>query len=329
MKSLVMILVLLICSVPVYAVQEEGGVLSPEESGSRVTGAVGAPVGEDNTTSETEFVWELDPYYAEVSLHIPLTDRPIRAVSGSGELEVYRKLFVNSLIPRFMLVEAAVFPMPLIGVGLREYAKDFYRSFNVGTSNLNLLGAITAGFQEPYALSLFLGDMVSFVRPGEDKVCTNKGYMGYLLSYSNQHIKRNTLIPDNNFEMEWKTKGERVFRDDKLSWSFRLGAKVHEHPDITNTIYLGFRRSNLDFNADFLSFLNNSAIDFRWDFSAKDGRPIRQEYVVGKKYPIARWHMALKLDVGLIWEDPARYTGRLRDTDFQSVSAVFRPNIEW
>jgi hypothetical protein len=171
--------------------------------------------------------------------------------------------------------------------------------------------------------------MVSFVKPGEEKICSNKGYMGYLFSYSNQHIKRNVLIPDHNLESEWKLKGDRVFVDDKLSWSFRVGAKIHENPEIANTLYLGFRRSNLDFSADFLSFLDNSSIDFRWDFSMKDGRPLRQEYTVGKKIPITRWHVALRLDVGLIWEDPATYSGALRDSNYQSVVAVIRPNIEF
>jgi hypothetical protein len=284
---------------------------------------------DEKKQAETEFIWELDAYYSNVSLHIPLTDEPIPEVSGADEFQVYRKLFVDSLIPRFMLVEAAVMPLPLAGVALKKYVPDFYRGFNVGTSDLNILEAITAGFQEPYAFSLFFGDMASFVRPGENKVATNKGYMGYMVSYSNEHIKRNVLIPDHSVETEWKMKGERVFKYDRLSWSFRIGAKVHQNPDITNTYYVGFRRNNLDFRGDFFSFLANSDLVFRWDFSAKNGRPLRQEYVFGKKYPINRWHAALRIDVGVIWEDPAMYTGSLRDMDSHNISAVIRPNIEF
>ena len=283
----------------------------------------------DKKIGATEFVWELDPYYSEVSLHIPLTDEAIPEFSGVNEFQVYRKLFVDSLIPRFMLVELAVFPMPLTGVALKKYTPEFYRDFNIGSSKLNLLESVTAGFQEPYAFSVFFGDMVSFVKPGEDKVCSNKGYMGYLLSYSNQHIKHNVLIPDHNVEVEWKTKGDRVFKDDKLSWSFRTGAKIHQNPDIANTLYLGFRRNNLDFNGNFFSFLHNSDFDIRWDFSARDGNLLRQEYVFGKKFPINRWRVAFKMNAGIIWEDPAMYSGPLRDKDFQNVTAVLRPNIEF
>ncbi|HEX9078512.1 MAG TPA: hypothetical protein VF795_02915, partial [Desulfuromonadaceae bacterium] len=203
----------------------------------------------------TEVVWEWDPYYSNVSLDVPLTDKAIPELGAASEFEVYRTLFAGSLVPKYMLVELAVMPMPLAGVALKKYTPDFYRGFNVGSSDLNLLESVTAGFLEPYAISFFFGNMVNFVRPGEDKVGTNKGYMGYMVSYSNEHIKNNVLIPDNNVEAEWKMKGERDFRDDKLSWSFRIGAKLHQNPDITNSYYLGFRRNNLDFKADFLSFL--------------------------------------------------------------------------
>lgn len=273
-------------------------------------------------------MWELDPYYSQVSLCFPLTDSPIPETTGVNEFKVYRKLFFDSLIPRYLVVEAAIFPMPLLGVGLKEHQRDFYRGFTVA-DDVNLLEAVTAGFQEPYAISILIGDMVSFVKPGEKKVSTNKGYMGYMLSYSNQHINHNDLIPDHNLEIEWKLKGERIFKEDKLSWSFRLGTKLHGNPDIADTFYVGIRRSNLDFSADFLGYLNNSTIDFRWDFSARDGRILRQEYVVGKKLPLKRWKVALKMDIGFILESPAKYTGPLRESDFQELSAVIRPNIEF
>lgn len=328
-STLVLCIVFWLAPVVVHA--EEAN--APKTKEVAATATTGAPATQcqlpASRPAQYEFGWELDPYYSNVSLSIPLTNEPIPEISGKDEFAVYRHLFKNALFPRFILLEAAVFPMPLLGVSTKKYTPEFYRLFNVGSRDLNLLEAVTAGFQEPYAFSLFFGDLVSFVKPGEEKICSNKGYMGYLFSYSNQHIKRNVLVPDHNLESEWKLKGDRIFADEKLSWSFRVGAKTHENKDISNTVYLGFRRSNLDFSADFLSFLDNSTIDFRWDFSIKDGRPLRQEYVIGKKIPISRWRVAMKLDVGFIWEDPETYSGKLRDTNHQSVVAVIRPNIEF
>lgn len=274
----------------------------------------------------TEFAWETDLYYSNISLNIPLTDEPIRKLADADELEIYSKLFVDSLIPRYMLVEAAVMPMPLVGVATKEYANHFYNQAKIGR-NQNVISWITAGFEEPWAASIFFGEVVNFQKQGEDKLSSNKGYMGYLVSYSNQHIKSNSLIRDNSFEVEWKLKGERSFRDDKLSWSFRLGSKIHDHPNIANTFYVGLRRSNLDFKVNPFEFLKNSTIDFRWDVALKSGALVRQEYVLGKSFPIKSWGVALKLDAGFIWEDPSRYTGPLHDSNFRNFTVVLRPNI--
>lgn len=273
-----------------------------------------------------EFDWEADLYYSNVSLNIPLTGTPIPKIDDAGEFEIYSKLFLNSLVPRYMLLEAAVMPMPLAGVAINEYASHFYNSANVGKKQ-NVISWITAGFEEPWAATIFLGDMVNFQKPGESKLSSNKGYMGYMLSYSNQHIRSNQLIRDNSFEAEWKLKGEKNYREDKLSWSFRLGAKVHDNPNIANTAYIGIRRSNLDFRVTPFDFIKNSAIDFRWDISLKTGALVRQEYIIGKKYPIKSWGVALKLDAGVIWEDPSRYSGPLKDPEAPNFTIVLRPNI--
>ena len=302
----------------------EEGILSPPVTASA---ADMPPSPAKPATAEID--WEFDPYYTAISYTIPLTNSAIPEITGNNEFAIYRQLLQNALTPRFVLFEAAVFPLPLLGAGIKQYAPDFYRSFNVGNGNLNLMQAVTAGLQEPYAISVFFGDLATFSKTGQEKVSANKGYMGYLFSYSNQHLKRNVMIPDNVLESEWKLKGDRIFAGDKLSWSFRIGAKIHDNPDISNTAYIGFRRSHLDLGADFLSFLSNSSFDFRWDFSVKDGAPLRQEYIIGKKIPLPRWRLAMKLDTGIIWEAPNYYTGRLHDSSYQSLVAIIRPNIEF
>ncbi len=278
--------------------------------------------------ASTEFVLELDAYYSDIGLYIPLTKDPIPNFVEAEETKVYKHLLLNSLTPRFMVLEAAVFPMPVLGVYLKKNHPQFYDSTGIG-ADLNVIESITAGFQEPYAFSVFFGNVVNFVKPDEKRKGTNKGYMGYLLSYATEHIKNNRLISDNSFEVEWKMKGDRIFKDDKLSWSFRIGSKVHDHPNITNVAYLGLRRSNLDFNSPALSWFKNSSFDIRFDFSLKNSQLIRQEYVVGKKYPFKKQHVALRFDVGMIWESNDKYTGPLRDNDFHNFILVFRPNLQF
>lgn len=310
--------------VPVPA--RAAGPIPPKGSTEKVS-AAGSPASKA-PKARPELSLEWDAYYTDLGLFLPLTGKPIPTVGEVDEFTVYRNMFFNSLRPRFLVLEAAVFPMPVLGVYLKKNHPDFYGDFGTGR-DFNLIESVTAGFPEPYAFSLFLGDVVEFAKPGEEHRAINKGYMGYLFSYAVDHIKNNQLIGDHSYEVEWKLKGDRLFDDDKLSWSFRLGTKIHENPDITNAAYLGIRRSNLDFAAGFFSWLANSSIDFRWDFSLKDGDLLRQEYVLGKTYPLHHPHVALKLDLGFIWESNRQYTGALSDRDFHNYTLVFRPNLEF
>jgi len=185
---------------------------------------------------------------------------------------------------------------------------------------------VTAGFQEPWAVSAFFGSQMKFTRPGEGERETNRGYVGYLLSGGTKHIKNNVQIDDNWIELEAKMKGERVFKEDRLDWSFRIGGKLNGNHDIANTIYLGLRRSNLDFKRTFLSFLDNSRIDLFTEFGS-DGSLLRQEVIFGKKFPLESRRMAWELDFGVIYERAAKYSGELAPLARNSLTVVFRPNL--
>jgi hypothetical protein len=286
------------------------------------------PLNKNPDQAELEITPELDAYYTNIGLHIPLTKSAIPDVGESDELSVYKGLFQNSLTPRFMLLEASVCPLPLLGTYLKKNHRGLYDSTGFG-DDINLIGSVTAGFQEPYAFSLFFGNIVTFVKQDEGRDKTNKGYMGYLFTFADQHIKNNVLVNDNSLEIEWKLKGEKNFKDEKLSWSFRLGSKIHENPNIIDIAYLGLRRSNLDFNSSALSWLKNSSFDFRWDFAINGGNIMRQEYIVGKKLPLKDYKLALKLDFGLIWQNYRNYSGELRDLDRNTYTLVFRPNLQF
>ncbi len=304
----------------VSEVNSGGGHPDPPESAP--------PAGPGPWWSRVTVAPDYDLYYTSVGLEIPLTNAPIPNLGTASEQEVYRHLFFNSLHPRFLLLEASVFPMPLAGVALKKFTPDFYRSARIG-DDFNLIESITTGFPEPYAATLFVGDIVDFIKPGEKQAGSNKGYMGYLFSYSNQHIRRNTLIYDNNYEIEWKLKGERNFTGEHLSWSFRIGAKLHDNPEIQNALYIGIRRNNVSCNAPFLAWLDNSNVQMRLDFSQTELNLLRQEYIIGKSYPIKKWQKAIGVDVGLIWENPDLYKGRLRYLDRNGITIVLRPQIEF
>lgn len=286
-----------------------------------------AVAAEDDGGAGIETVWELDPYYSNVGLFLPLTAAPIPDLAEQSEGEIYRHLLLTSWPPRYFLLEFSVNPLPIAGVYLKKHHRTLYDSADLGS--FNLIESVTAGFREPWAVTLFCGNVATFVRRGEAREETNKGYLGYLLSVGRKHIKNNVLLDDSWLEAEWKLKGDREFDGLSHHWSFRLGVKLHANTGIADSAYLGLRRSLLDFRGPFLSWLENSDIDLKSEFALDDGRFLGQEVVVGKKFPLRDPKLALCLDFGFIWQNPSRYAPRYRQSDDQSFTVVLRPNLEF
>jgi len=275
---------------------------------------------------------ELDAYYSSVGAEIRLDDSAVPDGGNMPESEVYRRLLIDSLSPRLLLLEASVYPMPVLGTQLKKHQRDFYDEMVIAradSTELNIIDSVTAGFQEPWALSAFLGSEMTFTREGDRKRKQNAGYMGYLFSFGRKHIRDNILIDDTWTEFEWKLKGQREFRDESLSWSFRAGFKNHGNPWIRDVVYLGFRRSSLDFNQPLLAFIANSNVDIKTEFARDGGDFLRQEIVLGKKLPIKRWRIAPSLEFGVILEKDDKYSGPLSDPAIEELTFVFRPNIDW
>ena len=97
---------------------------------------------------------------------------------NKSEREIYQDLLLRSHKPRFILLEFSINPMPVLGAAIRHNSDHFYRQAQF-SNDLNIVEILTAGFEEPYAVSLFMGNMVAY---GESEAGKNKGFMGYLIS---------------------------------------------------------------------------------------------------------------------------------------------------
>lgn len=285
---------------------------------------------EKKTTVEVE----LDPYYSAVGVYNSFTGKPIPHLEVDSELEIYKELVGNFYKPRTLILEASLNPLPYAGTLIKQHQRDFYDDTQF-TSNFNAVQAVTAGFEEPWALSLFLGNVVSFdtiKKPFQGK---RNGYSGLLVSYGNYNIKDNTLIHDNWVEMEGKLKGEQILADRSLRWSFRGGAKFHENRFIADSFYIGFRRSRTDFKERGGSFwLHNSGFEYVSDFSQKKLEPLRHYLVVDKKFPMKNSRMAFTLGLGFVWTADKKYSGPLSNSAAgtrtpNSFQFILRPNLEF
>lgn len=275
-----------------------------------------------------EYEYLLDAYYTAVSYNINLSSAPVTVTDDKSEWQIYKKLLFASALPRYVVLEASVNPLPITGVYLKEQARDFYDSFDIG-SDVNLIRSVTTGFEEPAAASVFFGSIIDFKRSKKKSYAEGKGYSGTLFSAGTQHIKDNDLIEDKWFEAEWKLKGDRFLDKEKLQWSFRLGSKFHDNRNIADVIYIGLRRSRTDYKDRRLSWLNNSGIVYKFDLDVRNLNAIQQELVVDKKFPLPNLKVVPTMAVGLIWRDREKYKGDLRDEDPQKLELILRPNIEF
>ncbi len=275
------------------------------------------------------FEYELDPYYSNISWVKGFDGKKIPVISNLDELDIYKTLIQESLSPDFILFEASVNPLPILGVHLREQYPEFYRTSKNRAIDSNLIEAVTSGFEEPYALSFFMGRVVRFAPPkGMKTEGDDRGYIGYLLSVGTHHIQHNVLIRDDWLEVEWKIKGNRETELQHLSWSFRAGAKFHSHPEIGDSVMLGIHRDRVDFTRKQGAFLQDIGFDYRMEFLQKNLHPSRQQLIVDKYWPLNQDKLTFSLGFGLIWESDVRYTGSLADNQ-KRWSVVLRPNLRF
>ncbi len=272
-----------------------------------------------------EWEHEFDPYYTNIAYFKTLDDSPVPELGERSESEVYRDLFYRSYLPRFILVEASVNPMPVMGVILKsDDASGVYDNMKV-TQDLNLVEVATAGFEEPYALSLFLGNMVRY-ESADGSGIQSKGFMGYLASYGHLHIRKNKLVDDRWGEFEWKLKGDQILSEGNLSWSFRLGFKIHDNPLITDEFYVALKRERVQEKGDIYSWIENGGIEFKYRMDRETGATIGQQLIVDKKIPIVKKGWVVSLGIGFVRDTPRKYKGELL-LDETTTSFVLRPSI--
>ena len=274
-----------------------------------------------------ELEYEASPYYTWLDLIIALTEKPIPHLGEKTELETYSTLLSRSaLLPQFLVLEASVNPMPCLGAYVKSNARHSYDDSQTSNS-FNWIKALTAGFEEPYAFSVLVGNVANFSVPGKKDI-TGLGYSGYLVSYGNYHIKDNTFIRDEWWEFEWKVKGDRKSPIKKLNWSFRIGAKEHGNKNITDVLYLSFRRSRVDYKSSKSFLLNNSGFEYTFDLDRRSFSPVRHYFTVDKKWPFENRQIALSLAIGFVWESTKKYKNELA-TEQDNFQFIIRPNIEF
>lgn len=290
-------------------------------------------LAEEAAGKKTTVEIELDPYYSAIGVYNSLTGKPIPHLKVASEVEIYKELIANFHRPRTLIIEASLNPLPYAGTLIKRHQPGLYGDMQ-WSSNFNAVQAVTAGFEEPWALSLFLGNVVSFDTIKKSFQGKRNGYSGLLIDLGTHHIKDNVLIRDNWVQMEGKLKGEQILSDRSLRWSFRGGAKFHGDSHIADSFFVGFRRSRTDFKEKGSFWLLNSGFEYTSDFSQQKLAPIRHFLVFDKKFPLKKSRAAFTLGLGFVWTADKKYSGPLSSSAAgtktpNSFQFILRPNLEF
>jgi len=277
-----------------------------------------------------EYDYELDIYYTNVSAYIDL-DRDSEVIDATNydEVEIYSDLLLNSFTPNIFLVEAAVHPMGIAGLFFRQNNEEMYD--RVKFEGVNWIKPLTAGFEEPYSLSFFVGRMLVFKNKEQDHIGKNRAFIGTLVTIGDYTIKDNRAYHDVWGVAEFKLKGTREKKDRDLDWSFRVGACVHDNNDFANTIYVGARRSSIDYKKSEWSFLHNSAFSVMLAVSADNFKLSDAELMLEKKWPLSSWgeKVSFGLGVGYLYMGDDKYRGKLGAEGIDNHQLIFRPNLKF
>lgn len=295
-----------------------------------VAWAADSPAPEAAATSPLhEWTWHLDPYDSSLGLNMPLSGKPIPTVQSDDYGVIFRDLMEDSLVPHYMQLQADAYPVPVLGTWLKSHSPHTYNKGDIANTGANLVESSSTAYQEPWAVSAFFGNIADLRLPGQAQGSNDIGYAGWLISAGAQHLKDNVLIQDKWYKLEWQIRGELNGQQEKLEWNFRVGSKLNANPYITDVTYIGIERQNLDLGKPFLGWLNNSHMDLEVSFSHDGGRVVREQFIVGKKYPFPEQGYAITLDTGVVWDSPYEYSGPLRDSNKGAYTLVFQPSIEF
>lgn len=276
-----------------------------------------------------DYDYEVDAYYSNLIMFVDLDrDNNVTNALEYTEEDIYKDLFFNTFNPNVLLLEIAIHPMSLFGLYFRDQHENIYEKSK--RKDINPVKIITAGFEEPYSFSVFIGRMMIFDNKKEERVGSNRAYVGYLLSVGDYSIKDNQAHTDKWYNIEFKIKGTRKTDERDLDWSFRAGAKIHHNSNFANSMFVGVRRSSIDYRKSDWSFIYNTAFSSTLAISTDTLKLTEAEFMAEKKWPVnLKYKVSFGLSVGYIYNTGEKYSGALKEDGIDRHQLMMRPNLKW
>lgn len=282
-----------------------------------------------DSTHTTSLDITLDPYYTAVGIGYPLGSQDPVVLDYTEEEGIVGHLLKRIHQPKSGLIETSVNPLPVGGAFMKSHANSWYEQAEL-SEGFNLVEAVTLGFPDPGALSVFFGNRV-YLGDYETGEIKGIGYGGALINMGMHHILRNTMYEDFWAEGEVKVKASTLAKSRDFSTSFRIGTKLHSHPLINHSFFLSIKWDQTDKVYTGWSLTKNANIEFRVDANAHNFYFTRYLALYGKKIPLSEGKYVLSLSLGALRIDPQGYRSWMRNQleKDQGISLLIQPNLSF
>ncbi|MBU0711969.1 hypothetical protein KJ762_12135 [bacterium] len=255
----------------------------------------------------------LDPYHSYTSLFYQIQkDQPIY-IYQENETLMYRDLLLRSYKPGYGLIEFTLYPSTAVSAWIESSHKDFYDEFTV-YKDINLIGSISGGYQEPWSVSLFAGQLAAFLSMNDEEelIIAASGASGLVLTGGAYQIFNNCLVRSNWYRVEWKLKGESVDDSVAYDWDLKLGYRNYGLREISNTLLLSFSRNRMHLGRFDWRWVENSMNEFELQLPVSHDETgiSRFKIIYGKAIPFWKWMIGL--GVGVIYENRRQYDAELK-----------------
>lgn len=296
-----------------------------------------------------KYSYGIGAYRTFGSINVKLQkDVPHEQISPNREIDIFKTLFKQIYLPKYMLLQLTIYPLATLSSFLETDRPQVFKKFEI-YNHLNMLRAAGGDFEEPYAMSLFLGNIIGFQYKHKNTSNTfiskkresriNSILSGFLLSAGHLHIQDNIRISDSWAEILLMLTGKwEIPKIRNTLWDFRMGYRYHENKLVTSVAVFSFKRDHTEWQYSGWFPSKNSMIQaiFYMPVGADAlNRPFftRQLFLIGKKFPIGMFkrRIMLKIGLGMLWEQTRLYDRdekKFDDIEHRTTTWLIQPSIE-
>ena len=288
----------------------------------------------------SQLTFDIYKPFASLYFNIKRYQKPVVLTQGN-EAEIYSRLGRQLLFPKYVLFQVTGYPLSAVSSYYETDRFDTYQKFTF-FDDINILRSIGSGFEEPYAFSLFLGN-IAFLAYSDGAAAKLKqsgsALAGFLISHGRHQIYNNIYLHDSWYQFELmlvgalKEPGKR-----RISWNFRIGAKLHQNDFIRNTMTMAVERNHTDWHFRGWSLAKNSVLKYAAHFPSPTptnrAPSTSQLFSYGKKFPLTvlQKKMLFILGLGVRWEWIRLYDHSQQSFNQEAsrqVTFLIQPNIEF